>query len=162
MCYLHNLNVILITHSRERIPSVTKPHSLRRKIRLKTAFLLVPAIAITATFGSAQLPTAPSSGFRFEVASVKPSPSCGRTIANPGMLSICGTLQSLIKTAYITYAKGQRHASQLFRIEGAPGWIPPECYQINAKAEGTPTVGSLSGPILQGLLEDRFKLKVCR
>jgi uncharacterized protein (TIGR03435 family) len=46
------------------------------------------------------------------------------------------------------------------RIEGAPGWIESERYRINAKAEGPASLGMMREPMLQALLEDRFKVKV--
>ncbi len=45
-------------------------------------------------------------------------------------------------------------------IEGGPGWINSERYTINAKAEGNVTEEMMQGPMLQSLLEDRFKLKI--
>src|SRR6185312_1380998 len=37
-----------------------------------------------------------------------------------------------------------------------------DLYQINAKAEGEPSVAITAGPMMQSLLEDRFKLKIHR
>ncbi len=45
-------------------------------------------------------------------------------------------------------------------IEGGPGWADSDLYTITAKAEGTPLFGVMSGPMMQALLEDRFKLKL--
>jgi uncharacterized protein (TIGR03435 family) len=47
-------------------------------------------------------------------------------------------------------------------IEGGPGWVDSERYQVIAKAEGTPGQEMMRGPMLQALLEDRFKLKIRR
>jgi uncharacterized protein (TIGR03435 family) len=47
-------------------------------------------------------------------------------------------------------------------IEGGPAWINSDSYLINAKAEGTPNPEMMMGPMMQVLLEDRFKLKIRR
>jgi uncharacterized protein (TIGR03435 family) len=47
-------------------------------------------------------------------------------------------------------------------IEGGPAWIDSDRYTIDAKAEGTESVAMMRGPMMQGLLEDRFKLKMHR
>jgi uncharacterized protein (TIGR03435 family) len=99
---------------------------------------------------------------RFEVASIKPIERCERVASNPGSLNTCGTLTSLIKTAYVTFVDGTRHPSVLVPIEGGPAWMNTDLFQIAAKAQGTPGVGIMSGPMLQALLEDCFKLKTHR
>jgi uncharacterized protein (TIGR03435 family) len=43
-----------------------------------------------------------------------------------------------------------------------PRWIDSARYDIKAKAEGNPGRAMMSGPMLQTLLEDRFKLKIHR
>ena len=45
-------------------------------------------------------------------------------------------------------------------MEGGPSWIHSESYQINARAEDAPSEGVMMGPMMQGLLEDRFRLKI--
>jgi uncharacterized protein (TIGR03435 family) len=47
-------------------------------------------------------------------------------------------------------------------IQGGPAWLKSDSYRINAKAEGNPAPREIQGPMLQALLEDRFKLKVHR
>jgi uncharacterized protein (TIGR03435 family) len=47
-------------------------------------------------------------------------------------------------------------------IEGGPAWIHSERYSINAKSESKATPEMMQGPVLQALLEDRFKLKIHR
>jgi len=47
-------------------------------------------------------------------------------------------------------------------ISGAPSWAESELYDVNAKAEGAPTREIMQGPMMQALLEDRFKLKLHR
>lgn len=48
------------------------------------------------------------------------------------------------------------------QIKGSPAWIASEHYTIDAKADGPATQEIMRGPMLQALLEDRFKLKVHR
>ncbi|HXB69252.1 MAG TPA: TIGR03435 family protein [Candidatus Acidoferrales bacterium] len=47
-------------------------------------------------------------------------------------------------------------------IEGGPAWIDSERYRIDAKAEGPQNQGTMHGPMLQELFEDRFKPKIHR
>jgi uncharacterized protein (TIGR03435 family) len=47
-------------------------------------------------------------------------------------------------------------------VEGGPGWIESERYTINAKAENNATAYVMEGPLLQTLLENRFKLEIHR
>jgi uncharacterized protein (TIGR03435 family) len=62
-------------------------------------------------------------------------------------------LRALIKTAYKV---------QDFQLSGGPGWIASGRYDIEAKSEGNPPLLEVVGPMLQALLEDRFKLKIHR
>jgi uncharacterized protein (TIGR03435 family) len=43
-------------------------------------------------------------------------------------------------------------------IEGAPAWASSDRYTISAKTEGDPRQEMMRGPMLQAILEDRFKL----
>jgi uncharacterized protein (TIGR03435 family) len=116
---------------------------------------------------------------KFEVASIKPckeynAPGEGRVVGNermsPGRLSVnCLSLGVLIQNAYLTFADGHYNPFASREIEKAPGWVgttgnrpDSDRYYIEAKAEGTPTREMMSGPMMQALLEDRFKLKVHR
>ena len=51
---------------------------------------------------------------------------------------------------------------QRIPIEGGPGWVASERYTINAKAEDNANAYVMQGPLLQTLLENRFKLKIHR
>jgi uncharacterized protein (TIGR03435 family) len=83
---------------------------------------------------------------------------------SPDRLRInCQPLRSLIRSAYVTFAHGLRiPPGKMTPVEGGPGWIDSDRYQIAAKAEGTPGQDMMRGPMLQALLEDRFGLKVHR
>ncbi len=67
-----------------------------------------------------------------------------------------------INLAYVTFAKGDRDLLDFVPITGGPAWINSDHYNINAKAEGNPSPEMMQGPMLQALLEERFKLKIRR
>jgi uncharacterized protein (TIGR03435 family) len=71
----------------------------------------------------------------------------------------------VIQGAYDVYTKGRGFNPGVMtvawtaNIEGAPGWLQSELYQIEAKAAGNPPQIVMNGPMMQALLEDRLKLK---
>lgn len=83
---------------------------------------------------------------------------------SPDRLSMnCQPLRNLIRTAYVMFADGHRTlVGKMPPIEGGPSWVDSDRYQVTAKAEGTPGQDVMRGPMLQALLEDRFKLKIRR
>jgi uncharacterized protein (TIGR03435 family) len=108
---------------------------------------------------------------KFEVASVKPCKDDfepgfrgGRGISSPGMLDLnCETLRRLIARAYVYYRDAQFNALRAYQgIDGGPAWIADDLYSITAKPEGIASEGMMNGPMLQALLEDRFRLKIHR
>jgi len=119
--------------------------------------LLLSTIAPVLIHGQ---PTAPRVAPRsFEVASVKPNQTGGesrRATTSPvGTFTATNvTLKLLISRAY-----GVAEA----QVEGGPGWIDTERYDIAAKAD-TPLEMSREEvrPYLQALLADRFQLTVHR
>ena len=63
-------------------------------------------------------------------------------------------------TAYIVFANGRLNPDMPPpEIEGGPGWVSADRFAIAAKAAGNPRREVMRGPMLQALLEDRFKLK---
>jgi uncharacterized protein (TIGR03435 family) len=114
---------------------------------------------------------------KFEVASIKP---CGNTPTgsgvrsgsigvSPGRLRVtCASVTFMIQTAYVNSANVD--AKLAFRIDpnglapvsGGPPWMKSDPFAIEAKAEGNPSAQMMQGPMLQALLEDRFKLKIHR
>ena len=112
-------------------------------------------------------PQPPAARPQFEVASLKPDNGCqsrgGNLSPSPGRLEMpCTTLQGMIQSAYGTFADGATINTQPLRTEGAPGWARTEYYSLSAKAEGPVRTEMLAGPMLQGLLEERFQLKTHR
>ncbi len=83
--------------------------------------------------------------------------------ASPGRLNACGPLAALITNAYVALRTGVPNPHPLSAsIEGGPAWVKSDRYQITAKAEGAPNQYVMEGPMMQALLEDRFKLKIHR
>jgi Protein of unknown function (DUF3738) len=103
---------------------------------------------------------------KFEVPSVKPCKARGGRGgggASQGRLrENCVTVMDLIRQAYVEYANGRQNPLSSVPIEGGPGWINSDPYEIDATAEGAPGFSMMRGPMLQALLEDRFNLKIRR
>jgi len=114
---------------------------------------------------------------RFEVASVKPCVAGdvgfgGRGGGgnpgpqwSPGRLTVtCQPAWFFITRAYIVYADGQQHGLAMVDIttpvEGAPSWLKAERFTINAEVPGNASQEMMMGPMMQSLLEDRFRLKL--
>jgi uncharacterized protein (TIGR03435 family) len=108
---------------------------------------------------------------RFEVASIR---RCAEVLGRgggpgnsaPGRILInCQIVRGLIQAAYLAFADGLTNRGELVvrtPIEGGPGWINSEAYTIEATAAGEPPRPLMMGPMLQTLLEDRFKLRIRR
>lgn len=118
---------------------------------------------------------------RFEVASIRPcseagarsgtkrGPARGSPVVSPGRLKTgCATLAAsypmagLIQRAYGRLGLGHRPLGSALPISGGPDWIYSYQFVINAEAAGPASQKTMEGPMLQALLEDRFKLKVHR
>ncbi|MGA2987683.1 MAG: TIGR03435 family protein, partial [Terriglobia bacterium] len=102
------------------------------------------------------------------MASVKPNPGCqnkrpqgGTFTPSPDRIEIpCVNLKRLILIAYGTFADGVTIDPQELHMEGGPSWMQSECYSVSAKADAPPAHPQMMlGPMLQALLEDRFRLK---
>ena len=106
----------------------------------------------------------------FDVTSVKLNTHCapngpGGGRSAPGRIDLeCADLRDLILTAYGIYGNGANPASGSFRMQvvGGPDWVDSTRYDIAAKPAGSPPRSEMYGPMLQSLLEDRFRLKVHR
>jgi uncharacterized protein (TIGR03435 family) len=118
--------------------------------------------------GNAQEPVA-SSRPRFEVASIKlcennEGPSEGPS--SPGSLDLaCVTTINLVRLAYLIFPTGQANVPVSpgqfqIAIRGGPSWINSDRYRIRAKSGQPVNIEMMKGPMMQALLEDRFKLKL--
>jgi bla regulator protein BlaR1 len=84
---------------------------------------------------------------------------------DPGSVRVvCGQLDGLIAQAYLTFANGEVHRDRFGRpsVRGGPAWVEKERYTINAKPGHAQSFVMMHGPLMQALLEDRFKLKIHR
>jgi uncharacterized protein (TIGR03435 family) len=119
--------------------------------------------------------TAASDEPRFEVASIRrcnggdPSAKGGGRggagptdgASSPDRLRLnCQPVRNFVRAAYVL--NGKFNPLARLPIEGGPGWIDTDRYQIVAKAEGAPGQETMRGPMLRALLEERLKLKVHR
>jgi uncharacterized protein (TIGR03435 family) len=120
---------------------------------MRQSIVSVMAVAVPAVIW-AQSPAARS---EFEVASIKRNVGgdlSSRFMPSVGRLSVINMkLTDLLATAY---------EIRDFQISGGPGWIDSERYDIEAKADGKTGPKQMAEPMLQALLEDRFKLRVHR
>lgn len=126
--------------------------------------MMKPALALCAAAALLAQPRP-----HFEVASIKPSPAelnfgpyCDGGGSPGTMVLRCSTAQELIEFAYGYYANGRSRDLRPLHILGGPSWIDSNRFDIEAKAEGSPGDEMMAGPMLQTLLEERFKLKVHR
>lgn len=144
-----------------------------RAIRLETAALILPLVIAMLGAPPIAAQSVPASTPKFEVASIKPCKvETGRMRtggdASPGRLSTgCDFLVNednlgLIQRAYVRFAGGHRNPFGVLAIQGGPAWIHSEAYRIDARAEGHASQEMMQGPMLQALLEERFKLKLHR
>jgi uncharacterized protein (TIGR03435 family) len=129
-------------------------------------------VLLAATIGLASAQPKATPGF--EVISVKPATNCGdggRGAGggggrnwSPGRLRLeCQTVMSLVRMAYVQFADGKRRPpGPDVPIEGAPSWADSTLYTIEATAQGSPGLEMMSGPMMQTLIEDKFRLKIRR
>ena len=90
----------------------------------------------------------------------------GNLIGDAGMLRlVCLGLNSLIVQAYFTGPNGKPETAVFGAgptVRGGPAWTEKERYTIIAKPESDQSLAMMTGPMMQALLEDRFKLKIHR
>jgi bla regulator protein BlaR1 len=131
------------------------------------AVLSAPIVIGVLTAPTIHAQNAPANTPKFEVASIRAcqDPSNGPAPhSSPGRLATdCHELLNLIGNAYNAFADGHLNFNaEPAPINGGPPWLQSASYDINAKAEGNPSVEMMLGPMMQRLLEDRFQLKIHR
>ena len=167
------------------MPGVQLPRRIRRLLsgipmprtsRVRMACTVAACAGAAAIFASGtagrgqSLPLATKPAPKWEVASIRSCTDFGtgerganKTLTPNRMTLYCSVLQSLIVSAYLQFADGveDRDPGLILAppVENGPGWIDSERYTINAKSESDTSPGVMQGPMLQALLEDRFKLK---
>lgn len=118
---------------------------------MKEAALVFATMALAAVAVSqAQSPPVRSG---FDVASVKPS-------ANPEGQSLLQAIPGRLRMSNLALRRLILNAwgIQDYQLAGDPPWIASEHYDIQATAAPDTTVQQMEGPMLQVLLEERFKL----
>ena len=88
-----------------------------------------------------------------------PIVSSGRIILN------CQTPASLVAMVYVQFENGLGHSHWAVGengtvVSGGPSWIWSDRYTVDATSKAEASTPLMAGPMLQTLLEDRFKLKV--
>jgi uncharacterized protein (TIGR03435 family) len=146
--------------------------SVRRLIRgpvliaAGVAAFLVPLLADAMAQDIQRQPAIPS----WEAVSVKPcavrGARGGGARLSPGRMALnCQPVSAFVAWAYVQYAGGRAQPFYAVgnggtAIEGGPSWIYSDRYTIEATVNGSPSNAVMQGPMLQAILEDRFKVKV--
>jgi uncharacterized protein (TIGR03435 family) len=127
---------------------------------LRGIFLLTAGIGIVGAVSAlrAQAPAPDTKPPAFEVASIKQNKSGENGGVMTGLLTSQFKATNVLLRQFITFA----YQIQGFQIEGGPGWITSDRFDIVAKAEGNPppqVPGGPPGPVrlmLRTLLADRL------
>ena len=150
------------------------PHEFSYSPRMLLAPAAILACLATPAPGFAQSKADPP---KFAVVSVKPCKSAvsgDRSVGaggnDPGRLWIvCQTVENLIRWAYVRYPSGQPlpvggppKMMPNEPVQGGPAWLSSETFSIDARPESPQTFDMMRGPMLQAVLEDRFKLSIHR
>ncbi len=98
---------------------------------------------------------------RFKSATIKACGAGGSTSSSRNLSLYCRSLRDLIELAYIAYKNGRLEVPFLKpEIEGLPDWGESDHFDIDATTDADTTQPVMQGPMLQALLEDRFKLRI--
>ncbi|MGA3242332.1 MAG: M56 family metallopeptidase [Bryobacteraceae bacterium] len=110
--------------------------------------------------------SAPAATPKFEVVSIKPCEFRQNTMSDmaPEGNSTPGNLRTgcfpLLNARGSGLIRGAYASNPFTPINGGPSWIHSAAYEINARAEGSPSVRTMNGPMMRGLLEEYFHLKI--
>jgi bla regulator protein blaR1 len=147
---------------REIMRNVAKPRlSVAGRLLLYAAAVLAVAGPMVVGIAVRAQTTGTRGGPKFEVATIKLDPKCSVSPGagpTPGRITMCGPLRLLIQGAY---RRSYENPFTVAQAQGGPAWLD-DIYEIVAKAEGNPSNEQMGGPMLQALLEERFRLKVHR
>lgn len=146
---------------------IARDLTFAKKLILATAAIVSLALPVLVGIVSAPRLRAQSqpSTPAFETASIKPCKAFRKRPLpdSPGKLqSGCKTVEQFVAQAYGVFANGHANRLSAVTVTGGPAWARSAFYQINAKAAGRPSFAIMNGPMLQALLENRFKLKIHR
>jgi len=103
-----------------------------------------------------------SAGARFDVVSIKPCPNGpgGSSTSTPDRLRLdCVTVETLVRRAFgFLRADVLPHEAEA-AVKGGPSWTRSKRFTIDAKTEKPSTMEEMTGPLLQDVLRERFKLE---
>ena len=171
---LHFVSGVSGSDLKKRIQAVLASRIVAELSFAKKAILTAAALAVLGVpiaVGIVDTPnlraqSAPGTAQKFETASIQPCEAFhGRKVLDlsPGNFrSECTTLERLIQQAYGLFANGRMDTMSFVTVAQAPAWAKSELFEIHASAKGAQSQAIMNGPMLQGLLEDRFKLKLHR
>jgi uncharacterized protein (TIGR03435 family) len=150
-----------------RIETILHLRSPRNGILTKAGWVTTAILALPVIYAASALQVAPAIVPRFEVASIKPCRGerqmAGHPEIQPWSNSSPGRLSTGCVRLLDTNGIGLiANAYPGLPIKGGPPWLLSAFYEINAKAEGNPSVKTMMGPMMQVLLGDRFHLKIHR
>ncbi len=118
------------------------------------AVLSAPILIGVLTAPAIRAQNAPANTPKFEVASIRackePLNISGSGVhSSPGRLATdCNELLNLIGNAYTVFADGHLNFNaEQTPIKGGPPWVHSASYDINATAEGNPSVPMMLGPM---------------
>jgi uncharacterized protein (TIGR03435 family) len=114
----------------------------------------VPCVFLSAALAVAQV-FAPAGPLKFEVASIRPTQP---GTPKGGLRPLPGGRRYVGSNNPLRYYLAVAYQVRLEQIEGGPGWIDSECYEINAEAERPSTLEELH-IMMQNLLTERFHLQ---
>ncbi len=147
-------------------------HELNGAKKMTLAVIGLAALAAPVLIGVLNAPAiraqnAPATAPKFEVVSIKP---CQLPPQRPGDMypprgnSSPGRLGTgcfpLLDDHGMGLIRGAYASDPFTPINGGPSWIHSAFYEINARAEGNPSVRMMRGPMMQVLLEEYFHLKI--
>jgi uncharacterized protein (TIGR03435 family) len=138
-------------------------YSRCKSVAVKLERILFIAVCLAAIV-FAQAPTAPPSRRVFEVASIKPSKSGPPTGARGVPVSFQPGGEFTAMNVTLVDVIVQVYNTRRIQMQGGPDWIDAERFDIIAKpdaADGEVT-NEQKLPMVQALLEDRFKLRLHR
>ncbi len=148
--------------------------NIRKKFVLALAGTAALAVPIVIGMMNAPFLQGQASTPKFETATITPctvpqgsrrgSSDIAPGRLNTGCMALVDAADSLglVQQAYVRFANGRINPFGIIPITGGPAWIHSDLYTIEARAEGNPSQEMMHGPMLQALLEDRFKLKIRR
>lgn len=143
---------------KKRIRAIlTGPEARELNFSRKLALTVAAAAALLIPI-AAGVVTAP----KFEAVSIKSCATFRKSNVrdfSPGMFhSECTTVDRLIQQAYGLFADGHMNPGSSLMVSGGPSWTKSDLYKIDAKAENPENRAMMNGPMLQTVLEDKFKL----